>query len=100
MSDEEPEVTVRYSRKFLQTEGRKRRRSLILGGIVCLAGSVALIVEGVHAWRTNSLVDMGPRSGFAKYPPEIVVPMGLLGLALSAYGIWAGLSTRSTTDQG
>jgi hypothetical protein len=90
----EPEFTVRYSRNFL----REKRRSMFIGGIVVLLGSIGMIVESVHAWRTNSLVDMGPRSGFAKYPPELVIPMGLLGLAIGAYGIWIGVSTRVPSD--
>jgi hypothetical protein len=94
----EPEFTVRYSRNFLRTEAKEKRRSMFIGGIVVLLGAIGMIVEGVHAWRTNSLVDMGPRSGFAKYPPELVIPMGLLGLAIGAYGIWIGVSTRVPSD--
>src|ERR1700730_2281952 len=94
----EPEFTVRYSRKFLRTEAKVKRRGMIIGGILALIGAISMIVEGVHAWRTNSLVDMGPRSGFAKYPPELVIPMGLLGLAIGAYGIWIGVSTRVPSD--
>jgi len=90
----EPEFTVRYSRKFL----KEKRRGMMIGGLVVLIGAISMIVEGVHAWRTNSLVDMGPRSGFAKYPPELVIPMGLLGFAMGAYGIWIGVSTRVPSD--
>jgi hypothetical protein len=95
-----PEFTVRYSPKFLRTEGKERRRGMMVGGILCMIGSMSLVVEGVDAWRTHRMVVMGPRMGFEKYPPELVIALGLVGLVIGVFGLWIGFSTRVPVDPG
>jgi Na+/proline symporter len=90
----EPQFTVRYSPKFLRAQAQEMRRSWIIGGVLCLLAAISMIAEGVEAWRTNSMVDLGPRMSFLKSPPELVIPMGLLAFVIGAYALWCGIFTR------